>query len=292
MQIVPQQEVNLISTNVPENTEPAYDSEETYSEGDKVQLKNKIYECEVNNTIRIDPETNPLTWYYIGYVNKWAMFDYFMTSKTTTSGTIEVELGTQDVDSLALFGLYADSVTIELTNNIDSSVIFSKTTSLVDYEISDWWEWTYTQPTYKGDLFFRLPMVYDGTLKITIEQRDGISKCAYVAFGQSQNVGCTLHGAKVSYRSNSYKTRNKMGQVYLQKNISWKRATIPVFVVDKRIDDIESKFKNIEGVPTLFIGDEREGGFEALLIFGFYRDFDIPIGANSSSYEIEVESLG
>ena len=292
MLIAPQQELNLISTNVPDNPEPTYDNTATYNKGDVVQLNDKLYKCMQDKTTEISPEIDRIIWDYLGAINKKAMFDGYMNTATKYTDNIVVELGVSDVDALALFGLIATSVTVQIwaiTNNVE---IYNKTFDLVSYNITDWWEWTYNPPEYKRGIFVNTPMVFDGKMTIAIAPNNDETKCSYLSYGRTKDLGATLWEATVSRRSNVRKDRSPSGHVFLQKGISWKRMNLPVAIDTSMVDIVENRLGDIDGIPTLFIGDEREGGFESLLIFGFFRDFDIPISVKKSKYNIEVEGVG
>ena len=58
------------------------------------------------------------------------------------------------------------------------------------------------------------------------------------------------------------------------------------------VDEMNRRLTNIAGEATLFLADEREGGYESLLIYGFYRDFDIIITSNDKSEcNLTIEGL-
>ena len=292
MLIAPQQELNLISTNVPDNPEPTYDNTATYNKGDKVQLSGKIYECLQDNTTGANPKDNPIVWMYLETINKMKMFDPYMNTHTENEDNIEVSMSVSDVDVLGLFGIEADTVDITITNNLSGEEVFNKTITTTFYEITDWYEWTYANPKNNRKIFINLPMYYsDATLTVKINKVGGIAKCANIAYGRSEFLGATLWGSTTSFRSNTTKKRNTAGYVFLQKGISWDRVSLDISVDTSLVDTVKRRLADTDGIPTLFIGDEREGGFESLLVFGFFRDFDIPISVSKSKYTIEVEGV-
>ena len=290
--IAPQQTLNLLSTNVPDNTESVYDAATTYNIGDMVQLDDKLYECAADNTVGVNPPDDPITWLYKGAVNKMAMFDAYMNTETSYSGDIVVELGASDADAIGLFGLTATKVKVQVYDNTSASEIYNETIDLEITNITDWWEWSYNAPEYKRDIYLELPLAYDAKITVTIYALDGTAKCSHLSYGRTQSLGATLWGAAVSRRSNINKQRSADGHVYLSQGVSWKRMTLPVSISTGNIDAVEKRLGDIDGLPTMFIGDERDGGFESLLIFGFFRDFDIPISVTKSKYTIEIEGVG
>jgi len=222
MLIAPQQTINLITTNIPDNTEPVWDSSTTYNVDDRVQYGNYVYKALEQNT-GVQPDTDLLTWFNEKPINKWAAFDGWTDTKTEYNDDIYYEFSVSDVDVITFFNLYGTKVLVELVNNLDNNTIFTKEYELGTYDISDWWEWTYTPPTYKRDFAIFLPMVYDGTLKVTIYNREGVSKVSNIVYGRTQALGATLYGAKVSRRTTIKKERGADGRLYTSVGNKYKR---------------------------------------------------------------------
>jgi len=290
--VIPQAEAKNLTTNVPDNTEPAWQSGTDYAAGDRVQYENRLYEAINAVNSNTPPDEDALNWLYVGPVNKMAMFDHFMTTATVYDQAIEVSVDVSDCDGLGLFGLYAQSVRVVLHDNTSDADVFDETYDLERYDVTDWYEWTYNVPTYRERLFVPLPMFYDATLTVTITPRGDAAKCAFMAWGRSDYLGATLYGASVSARSNTRKERSADGHVYLQKGISWRRMSVPVIVDDSHVDDVVRRLSELDGVPCMYAADPREGGYESMLIFGFYRDFDVAIDVVKSKYDIEIEGVG
>lgn len=280
----------IVTTNVPADATEVWQSATEYSSRDIVQYADNIYTSLADVNIGNIPSDNALLWYREYATNQKAMFDPYMDTVTENSGDIVLNIATSDCDIVALFGLWGESVHIEVMNNTTSEIVYDESINLVYYDITDWWEWTYNIPRYKKDIFAYIPMSYDETISVTIENRGGVSRCAYMTYGRTQYLGCTQWGSTTSRRSNVKKERYSNGHVYLEKGISWKRISVPVRLDTDRIDTVQDRLEEVDGVPTLFIGDETQD-FESLLVFGFYRDLDIPISITKSLYTIEIEGL-
>lgn len=291
MLIALQRPVQLTNTNIPNNSESTWDKSTSYNEGDIVQYENYIYKALTANS-NVEPDTDPTIWFKVGPTNKWAAFDGWTDTSTILNDDITYEFKTSDIDVIAFFDLYATSIKVELINNVDNSTIFLNTYDLEIYNVSDWWEWTYNTSFYKKDLAVFLPLVYDGTLKVTIYNRDGTTQISNIAYGRSENLGASLYGTTVSRRTTINKTRSPDGRLYTSIGNGYKKITVPVMIDTKLVDEVVRRLDEIDGIPTLFIGDEREGGFESLLVYGFFRDLDVPISLVKSRYEIEIEGVG
>ena len=55
------------------------------------------------------------------------------------------------------------------------------------------------------------------------------------------------------------------------------------------VDIIEQRLDDLADTPAIFVGDEREGGYNALLIYGELKDHDMPISVSKTKYQLEVE---
>ena len=294
MLVVPQQEINILNNNIPDNNEPIWDSDTTYNKDDLVQFKNYVYQSLMDENKGNQPDISPLAWYKIYPINRWALFDGWTDTQTIYDGDddyIYYEVKTSDVDYIAFFNLYGSKVRIELLDS-DDNVFYEEEKSLITYNISDWYEWTYNSPIYRKNIAFNLPMLYDGKLKFYVYKRDGIAKVGNCAYGRSQNIGVSLYGARVSRRNIIKQSRDEFGRLYTSLQGQYQKINVPVMCDTGMVDSIVNKLADIASVPTLFIADEREGGFETLLVYGIYKDFDIPISVVKSRYEIEIEGVG
>jgi len=295
MLVVPQQEINILDNNIPDNSEPVWESSTTYNKDDLVQYGNYVYKSLIDSNSGNQPDISPLAWYKVYPINRWALFDGWTDTQTIYKGDddcIYYEVKTSDVDYIAFFNLYGSKVKIELLDSNDN-LFYEEEKSLITYNISDWYEWTYNPPIYRRNIAFNLPMLYDGKLKFYIYKRsDGIAKVGNCAYGRSQNIGVSLYGARVSRRNIIKQSRDEYGRLYTSLQGQYQRISVPVICDTGMVDSIVNKLADIASVPTLFIADEIEGGFETLLVYGIYKDFDIPISINKSQYEIEIEGVG
>lgn len=74
------------------------------------------YECQVAGVDATAPENNKTKWLDVGPTNKWAMFDNLRSQQTRKLGSMEVTITRKtNVDSLALLGLEAQTITVWMT---------------------------------------------------------------------------------------------------------------------------------------------------------------------------------
>lgn len=292
MTVVIPENTNPESNSIGADSLPYWSVHGSYSLGMRIQRDNKIYTSLSSTNIGNNPETSPIDWYFENPTNQTAFLDGFNNTQSMDNKDLAFEFNTQDANTVALFGLVGTSVFIELRDSFDDSVVYSETVEIEQWLIQDWWEYAYPTINQKRKLFFDIPPVLSGKLKITIATKEGLAKCGNLLIGKSQSLGCSQYGATVSLRSNTRRNRNSMGRVFLKKGASWDRMQVPVLIEEQQVDTVLNVLRDIDGVPTLFVGDERENGIKSLLVFGFFRDLDVPITVSKITYNIEIEGVG
>ena len=294
MLVVPQQEINILDNNISDNPEPIWDSGATYNQDDLVQYNNYVYKSLIDNNTGNNPEES-LNWFKVKPINRWACFDGWTDTQLEYSGSDDYayyEVETKDVDYIAFFDLFASKIVIELFD-INSNLIETKSVNTISYFIRDWWEWTYNAPEYKKNVAINLShLIYGGKLKIYIYKLGDVAKVSNIAYGKSQDIGVSLYGARVSRRNIIEQKRGENGRVYTSLKGQYRRISVPIVCDNTNIDHIVNKLADIASKPTLFIADEREKYIENLIVYGIYKDFDIPISVSKSKYEIIIEGVG
>ena len=297
MYVVVPESVVVKSSNVPviEVGITVWATGQIYALGVEVQKGEDIFESlKANNTDTPAPETTTLSWAFKRKTNYKRMFDNSMTSYTSNSNTIYYELTTNDIDIVAFFGLEATSVEVELIGYNNTIIYPKKTVELYTRPVSDWANWTTSRAEFRKTAFFRdIPFVYNATLKITITNLNGTAKCAHCVFGMSRDLGVTLADPKPisSIRNIIDKSRQADGSIKTENSMTYKRVVANVLLDTSRVSEVQNFLELYTVTPALFVADEREGGIDCLLIFGIYKDFDMPIGLDNTEYQLEIEGV-
>ena len=304
MIIAPRVQANLLDTNLPivEAGIAVYDATATYTIKDMVQVNgttNRLYEAIQNVPTGVNPidDVNQVTgigtyWFDRGSTNYMRAFDELMSSKSVNADSIYYKFGISDIDSLMLDGLDgAITVRVVLTNNVNSSVVLDKTVDIVSRDVYDWFDWTYQQPEYKKSLFEYFTPIYDATLEVYISGTGNTVQVGHIVYGRSMNYGLSLIDPKpvTSMRGITSKSRDRNGNIVTRRKARYKRMSITCLIDTKSADMIEERLNNIADTPAIFVGDERDGGHRALMIYGELKDHDMPIGVSKTKYKLEVE---
>lgn len=285
--------INITSINVIENDYPAWSSGVSYSVGEYVMrpLIHKIFKCAVATSGTMNPESDTVHWVDYGSTNAYRVVDEYVNTVTQNADSVIFSFTQADVcDTLALFNLNGGSITI--TMNDGNSEIFVKKISLDNTSITDWYDYFFEEFIFRNDLFITLPAYRNITYTIEVHNIGGIAKIGLIVIGKSKALGVTLFNPTIGLLDYSKKETNEWGGTYLAKGKTAKKAECQVVIESQMVDEVNRRLADIAGEATLFLADEREGGYESLLIYGFFRDFDIVIPSPAlSECNLTLEGL-
>ncbi|MGE4517321.1 MAG: hypothetical protein AB7D96_10720 [Arcobacteraceae bacterium] len=297
MLIAPQTDILIVGSNVPEYESGIhiYSEEPTkvFVVDEETQHGDTVWKCLKANTSNIEPGSNSLYWKATRKTNRHKLFDPRRSYATTNPQTIEYTLTVGDVDTVAFLGIDAETIRVVI-KDYDGVVRYDHTIEAKNRNVSNWYDWTYVKARQRPAVHFtNLPMIFNATMEITIDNNQADARCTHMAFGTSMDLGITLidPSPTIGTRNIIPKTKEADGSVKTDNSLTYKRITAYVMVENKRVDDVYEQVDVLNGTPCLFIVDEREKGFASLLAFGFFKDFDIPIGYQKSVYQIEIEGV-
>jgi hypothetical protein len=241
-----------------------------------------------------DPATRPDYWFDIGPANRWAMFDSVVGTRTVSATLIDVTLElTGRADSLALLEMEnAVSVQIIVTTVAEGEV-YNETFDLTATEgVGDWYAYFTEDIDRKTNLLVtELPSVSNPTVQVIIEG----SVTAQLAIGlfvvgQAFNLGRTLHdGASVGIFDYSRKEVDDFGNVTVVPRAFSKRGSFQNLITKAQVDGVQSVLAAYRATPAVYSASED---YDATLIFGFVKDFQIEIAyPNESLVSLEIEGL-
>jgi len=301
MIIAPKSEPVIISSSVAEIEAgvAVYDPLTSYQVGAVVQVNaptHRKYKA-VQATTGNDPvlDVNPVTgigtyWLDDGATNYYRAFDELGSSKCIST-SINYKFSASDIDVLMLDGLKSSTVRVKLINENNASVLLDETFETESRDVYDWYDWTYANIEPHRSFYKLLPMVFNSSIEIWIEGTGFSPEVGHIVFGHSKSYGLSLADPKPvsSRRSVSAKSRDGFGEIVTRRKARYKRMSITCLLDSIAVDTIEDRLEAIVDTPCIFVGDERDGGYKSLLIYGEMRDHDTPIGISKTSYKLEVE---
>lgn len=288
--------VKLISSNVPETDYPVWLVSATYVLGDRVLLDHTIYEALAAVAAGVKPGEEvvtpeaPAKWQNRGMDNRWRMFDDKVESLTTNPGTIEVRIRPGAViNSMALFNLQGKSVTITMIDPVEGEV-YRKTLSLVDAGVTNWYDWFFEPIGKRTDVVvLDMPPYGSADIVLIIDAGAEVAAIGHTVIGAVKRIGTALYGTSVGINDYSRKSTDEFGStIVIQRSFS-NRAEFDVILDTSEVTRVRRLLAELRATPVVWIGEES---YEATILFGFYKDFQIVFsGPTVSDCSITVEGV-
>lgn len=288
-------EAQLVSSNVPENDYAVWSSTATYAIGDRVILDHQVWEAVSAVPAGVKPgaevvdKDNPAKWNLIGATNRWRMFDNKVESLTTNPGSVEVTIrpGTV-VNSLALFNLKGRSVTVSMIDPLEGEV-YRKEVSLIDAGVTSWYDWFFEPIGVRTDVVvLDMPAYGSADIVVTVEAADEAA-VGHLVIGAVKTLGVALYGSSVGITDYSRKTTDDFGNTTVIRRSYSNRAEFDVSLETSEVARVRRLLADLRATPVVWIGEES---YEATILFGFYKDFQIVFsGPTVSDCSITVEGV-
>lgn len=233
-------------------------------------------------------------WIDAGPTNKWAMFDLLRNTATSQASPLTVVITPGErVDSLALVGLVADSVTVTVT--VSAVEKYSHTEDLSTREVLNWYDYFFAPFSSKSAIaLFDLPPYTTGVITVTLTRSTGYVECGGLVLGLSTYLGRTLHDAENVALNFSSVTRDDYGNSQLVQRRTVPKTTQRVRCSKSQVNKVIAAREALNATPALWSGldDSDSGYFEALLILGFYRTFTVTMDQpNEALVVLELEEV-
>lgn len=288
-------EAQLVSSNVPEDDYPVWAAGTAYTKGKRVILAHVVYEALADVPAGVKPgeevvtAESPAKWLEVGATNRWRMFDNKVESLTTNSGTVEVTIRPGAVvNSLALFNLKGRSVTVSMVDPLEGEV-YRKTISLVDAGVTNWYDWFFEPIGIRTDLvLLDMPSYGSADIVVTVEAA-GEAAVGHLVIGAVKTIGTALYGSSVGITDYSRKTTDDFGNTTVIRRSYSNRAEFDVSLDTSEVARVRWLLAELRATPVVWIGEES---YEATILFGFYKDFQIVFsGPTVSDCSITVEGV-
>jgi len=295
----------ILDSNIPviETDIEVYVDTKAYKVRDKVQINsdtNRIYKAYKDVPAGISPteDVNPTTgrgsyWFDDGATNYKRAFDELGSSTCKNAESIYYKFAISDIDVLMLSNLKATTVKIKIVNLDANVVLLEKEYFTQTRKVFDWQEWT-TEPAEYSSTFYKiLPFAFNATLEIWINNTAENAEVGHIAYGRSKNYGLSLVDPKPvsSRRGITSKTRDSSGNIVTRRKSRYRRMKVTCMIETDSVDILEDRLEVIVDTPCIFVGDEKDGGIKALLIYGELKDHDTAIAVKDTytTFILEIE---
>ncbi|MDO8800044.1 hypothetical protein [Phenylobacterium sp.] len=256
----------------------------------------RVYESlQASNTGHYPALAASSTWWAdVGPTNRWAMFDLERNTGTTQASPLTVVLtpGVR-VDSLALVGLVADSVTISITVSVVE--VYTATVNLSTRVVLNAYDYCFLPFSYAAAVAkFDLPPYTNGVITVTITRASGAVTCGGLVTGLNTYLGTTIHSAEADALNFSRVTRDEYGNSELVPRRTVPKVNMAIVCEKANVNKARAIQALGNATPMLWSGidDQDSGYFEAVLILGIYKAFRISMDRpETATISLELEDV-
>jgi hypothetical protein len=270
----------FVSSNVPENDYANYSAITTYGLGDRVIVVGSnihyIYESvqagNTNQNPLTDSLTTPVWWLRVGYTNKWAMFDGYVTSQTSMAEEIDVTIqAVGRVDSVTVLNCDAAEIQIIATDVIDGE-FYNQTFNLIsNYGISGWYAWLFEPVVRQRDFSTSdLPAYRNPSIRIILRNAGGTALCGACVIGLSKELGATQYGLKLGIQDYSVKQQDSFGNYTILERAFNNYAQAQVWVESAKVDQVQTILAGYRATPIVYVGADE---YKSSIVYGFFKEF-------------------
>ena len=272
----------------------------TYSVGTEVHLPatHRVYKCALAGSSTVSPELDPTRWVDMRATNKWAAFDWYHNTKSTSTSDLYFEFSTGDfyIDSIAIFNPICSSVKIEVFNQ-SGTLIYTKGNSVIRDSI-DYFDYCFGKNTYRDSTFDgNLPYGINYKIKVTFIASGGSSRSVgTICIGQSKSIdgntwGGTEWGAEIIPTSRTINTVQDDGTIKVKPRGNYKIGKCTVAVPAGYMDIAVQLINSGLGTPCAWIPANYEYANE-LSVFGIVKDAPAKYENNGIGYiSFNIEGL-
>lgn len=283
-------DAELVSSTVPETDFGTWESTYTYGAGQSVIAGHRIWQSSQAGNVGHDPLTAGVSWWVDqGPVNRFAMFDGSVGTKTVADLSMTFVLEPGRIDALAL--LNVDAAEVVVTQRLGSEITYQKTIDMTDNSaVVDWYSYFFA-PVKVLDyvLLTDIPVYGESTLEITVSKLSGSVSVGLCVVGLQDSIGKTIRSPTIGITDYSKKTADDFGNTVLVKRGFSKRMNAKVKIDNSDVDRVQDLLASVRATEVVWIGS---GSYSAMAIYGFFKDFSIDIAYTTFSYcTLDVEGM-
>jgi hypothetical protein len=252
-----------------------------------------VYEALTAN-INKKPSTNPLSWNLIGPSNSWALFDTQVSTASVGNNYIEITLATGALQAVALLNIIANLATVTVRDSFEGEIVYQSTQSLIG-DVYDWYQYFFFDVDTRRNqaIFVDIPPLgYTDTYTTIRAEAVGPVSIGTCTFGSINTIGSSEYGVSTGITDYSIKETNEFGDTTFVRRAFSKRMSARVLVDNVSLNRIQRALYDLRAVPALWFASDDPKFEEALVVFGYYKDFSTDISYPTYSYcSLEIEGL-
>ena len=283
----------LTATTATDST-AAYNAGTTYALGAEVYVLTRRYESLQNGNLAHDPASSPTWWVDIGPLNQYAMFDTTISTQTTDTTALDVEITPGAVVEAIAF-LNVTGATLLTVNVYDhgtpgETLVYTETIDLDTSDVFDWYSYFFAPFEYRNDVVLTGIPPYSACV-IEAEFDGGSIAVGAMIYGRMASLGTHTLGTKIGIRDYSVKSEDDFGNTVFTERAFSRRMGASVFCSNVFLPNIYRQLSEIRAVPTVWIGS-TEAQFAPMIQYGYAKDWNIDVQYRDYSLlSIDIEGL-
>ena len=283
---------SIVNSNLQE-TVAQWSNISTYSVGAIVydELYGIYQAIESNNNKK--PSSNSLVWQYLRPTNRWALFDPQVATLSSANQYINFTLATGSLQGLALLNLTGNSVKSTVRDGLNGNIIYQNTQSLIG-QVADWYQYFFfeLETQRKQAIFVDIPLNYTNTYTTVEIEGTGIVSIGTCTYGKIASIGSAEYGINTGIIDYSVKETNEFGETTFIQRAYSKRMSGRVLINNAELNRVQRTLYDLRATPALWFATADPLLEEALVVFGYYREFSTDISYPTYSYcSLEIEGL-
>lgn len=279
-------DAELTASNIAEDDHAEWDAVTTHAQGDLLisSVTHRIYESVQAGNMGNDPTVDDGTWWLdLKATNRWSAFDQRRSNKASLADQITYSITpTQDCDAIALFGLTAGTVRIEVWDGATS--IYDETYIMADTgHVVSMYTYLFGGIVYaKQKVLNGFPGYIGHVIEITISAIGATAQVGHIVLGRNHILGEVMNLPRIQHVSHSRKSYDDFGDEILVKRGSTRKVELELVVPTIQAPRIMDIIEEVDGLATAFYasGDAPTHGIEGL---GFIDDHSQPIDVSGES---------
>lgn len=285
----------LLSSDATE-TIADYAAGTTYAKDAEVNYSNSIWvSLQASNTGHTPGDAGSETWWLRKSANnKYSMFDEYVNTQTSraSSLTVVVKPGKMVNTAAVLNTAGVSSLQVIGNDGEGGPEVFNQTYNFDDTIIVDWYMYFFEPYDLKDQFIIKGIPPYTNIVLTFIFTSGSTAQVGNLVFGTIYSLGLTQEGASAGIRDYSVKKVNDFGiTTFVQRAFS-KRMEATTYVNKGDVNFVQKMLTELRATPVVWIGTQDDTYSTPLVLFGYYRDFNVEISYPSFSLcRLEVEGL-
>lgn len=283
----------LISHSIAETDYAAWSGSTTYAIGDRCIQNHKIYESLQASNLNHSPATDTGAlpfWLEVSSTNRWRAFDQQVNSQTTAAGSFTFTVAPGSINAIAFVELNGGTVRVQMFDG--STPIYDQTQAIDSTSILSWFDYFFGAYDLSAALVFEnVPAYLNATVLVTISGA-GTVGCGSALFGNIHYLGDTQLGASAGITDYSTKSTNTYGVTKITRRAFSKRSTQRLILDNSTLRRVQALLSVLRATPCLWIGAPDTQLFSPLVVYGYWRDFQLEIAYPRTSFcLLEIEGM-